>query len=77
LTKRLTIIGSVLSAIVFVTTLVRPNALSEWPPLVQAAAGAAGVFLTVWLFLPLVAYMAYLVLTPVRKAVRRTGGPDA
>jgi hypothetical protein len=73
----LTIIGSVLSAIVFITTLARPNTLSEWPALVQAAAGAAGVFLTVWLFLPLVAYLGYLVLTPVRKALQRSGGPDA
>ena len=77
MTRRLTIIGSVLSAIVFVTTLARPNTLSEWPPLVQAAAGAAGVFLTLWLFLPLVAYLGYLVLTPVRKALQRPGGPDA
>lgn len=76
LTRRLAIIGSVLSAIVFVTTLTRPDTLSTWPPLVQAAAGAAGAFLAVWLLIPLMAYLGYLVLTPLRKAYRRSDGPD-
>jgi antibiotic biosynthesis monooxygenase (ABM) superfamily enzyme len=77
MTKRLAIMASVLSAIVFLTTLARPNTLSEWPPIVQAASGAAGVFVMIWFFLPLVAYLAHLVLTPFRKALRRSGAPDA
>jgi hypothetical protein len=76
LTKRLAIIGAVLSAIVFVTTLAQPNIQSEWPPLIQAAARAAGVFLVVWLLVPVVAYLGYLVLTPVPKALQRSSGPD-
>ena len=76
LTKRLAIIGSVLSAIVFVTTMARPNALSEWPPLVQAAGGAAGAFFMVWLLAPLIAYLGYLAMASLRKAFRRFGGPD-
>jgi hypothetical protein len=72
----LAIIGSVLSVIVFVTTLAGPpDTLSLWPPLVQAAARATGAFLTVWLFIPLIAYAAYLVLARLRKDFPRIGGP--
>jgi hypothetical protein len=77
MTRRLAMIGSVLAALVFVTTLARPATTSESPPLVQAAAIAAGAFIAVWLLIPLVAYVAYLILTPVRRALRRSDRPDA
>jgi formate-dependent nitrite reductase membrane component NrfD len=71
LTKRLAVIGSVLSTIVFIATLTRPANSSEWPPLVAAAASAAVAFIWVWLFVPVFAYLGYLVLTPVRMALRQ------
>jgi hypothetical protein len=55
LTTRIAIIGVVLSAIVFVSTVARPNPSSEWPPLLQALANAAGVFLVVWIAFPVIA----------------------
>lgn len=77
MTKRLAIMGSILAAIVFVTTLTRPATSSEWPMIAQAALNAAGAFITVWLVIPLMAYIAYVALTPVRKALRRFARPDA
>ena len=77
LTRRLAIIGAALGAIIFVTKLGSPDPMSEWPPFVQAATSAAGAFLTVWLLIPLMAYLVYLALAPVRRAFRRPGGPPA
>jgi hypothetical protein len=69
-TKRLAIIGGVLSAIVFIATLVRPADASGWPPLIVAAANAAVAFIWVWLFLPVVAYLGSLVLKAIGMALR-------
>lgn len=76
MTRRLAIMGAVLAAIAFVAALTRPNASSEWPTLVQAAFSAASAFVLVWLLIPLVAYVIYLLLTPVRRALRRSARPD-
>jgi len=70
-TKRLAIIGGVLAAIVFITTLTRPASASDWPPLVVAAANATVAFIWVWVFLPVVAYLGSLVLKAVLIALRR------
>lgn len=76
MTRRLAIMGAVLAAIAFVAALARPNPSSEWPALVQAAFSAASAFVLVWLLIPLVAYVIYLLLTPVRRALRRSVRPD-
>ena len=70
MTKRLAIIGAVVSAIVFITTLAQPADTSEWPPLVAAATSSAVAFVWVWLFIPVVAYLGSFVLKAVRMALR-------
>ena len=67
--------GLVLAAIVFVTKLAGPDRSSEWPPLVDAAASAVVAFIWVWLFIPIVAYVGYLILTLVRIALRPARRP--
>ena len=70
MTNRLAIIGAVLSAIVFITTLTRPTGASDWPPLVAATTSAAVAFIWVWVFLPVVAYLGSLGLKGVGMALR-------
>jgi hypothetical protein len=70
-TRRLAIIGGVLGAIVFITTVTRPADASEWPPIVAATTSAAVAFIWVWFYLPLVASLGSLVLKAVLVALRR------
>jgi hypothetical protein len=76
MTRRLTIFGLILAAIVFVQTLTRPaDPAAEWPPLAYAAAGAAVTFFYIWFVAPLIAWLGSVVLTRVRGTLRRLAPP--
>lgn len=76
MTRRLTILGLVLAAIVFVQTLTRPpDPAAEWPQLAYAAAGAAITFFYIWFLAPLIAWLASVVLLRLRRALARLAPP--
>lgn len=76
MTRRLTIIGSILAAIVFVITLTRPvDTASHWPPLASAAAGAAVMFFGIWFVAPLFAWIGSVALLRLRRVLLRSIAP--
>jgi hypothetical protein len=76
LTPRLAILGLVLAAIVFVQTLTRPpDPAAQWPQLAYAAASAAITFFYIWFVAPLIAWLASILLSRLRRALARLAPP--
>ena len=71
MTRRQAIIGGFMAAIVFVSTFAREmSAPSQWPPIVSATAAAANVFVLIWFFIPLIAWIGSVVLGRLLRAFR-------
>ncbi len=77
MTRRLTIIGLVAAAIVFVGTLTQPpRSTALWPPLVAAVVGAAATFFYIWFLFPLIAWIGSVVVSRFRRALAHLARPE-
>ena len=71
MTRPLATLALVVSALVFLATLVAPDTGSAWPPPVQALSGGASVVLVIWLFAPWIGWLGRQVSLALRGALGR------